>query len=580
MLDKIIVIGLIGIVFFVPVVVTDSTTVGFTLPKQLLAQVLLSIVILAWLVKGVKGTVPRGTHLKDGLGLSPKNRTVPILRTPLDMAIIVFLVFVLASFRNTTNSAISLKGWTNIMGYVLLYYMVASNLKKDEHIRWIAGAIVLAGLFVSILGILEYMGFGIFKWEKPVTQQVQMWVTMGNSNAVAQYLIMVIPVALGIMLHSKNFKWMLVWACIISIMGSCLILTFAKGAWLGLAGALLFFVALNARKKVTVMVLVGIVAVLFITGLFVNGRLAQIFKEEEKDATFIGRVVMWQSSIRMLQVHPFLGSGLNNFYLLFPKYQVSKFNEVLPNRRPMQVHNDYIQLAVEVGILGLAAFLWIVVRYMKYGMSIIKSNGDKWLTSGLVCGIIALLIHSLTDFGLQMPAPAMMMWVFMGITVAAGEKGKGTVPGKMDSPRRQGFLWIIYAIFIILVIRYSLMPFMAHLAYQRGNSLIMSGRIESAVKEYEKAVRLDDSLTDGYSTLGSVYAGQGLYAQAIEELKKSIQIDNYNIEARISLAGVHRRLGEYDKSIQELKFVIDVNPNLTLARDLLEMVSKEAKRAP
>lgn len=431
MLDKIIIIGLIGIVFFVPVVVTDSTTVGFTLPKQLLAQVLLSIVILAWLVKGIGISLTGGTpvlpgggnSLQEGRGHSP---VLPggggYLRTPLDMAIIVFVIFVLASFRNTTNSAISLKGFTNIMGYVLLYYMVASNLKKDEHIRWMAGAIVLAGLFVSILGILEYMGFGIFKWEKPVTQQVQMWVTMGNSNAVAQYLIMVIPVAIGIMLYSKNFKWMIVWSCVIAILITCLILTFTKGAWLGLSGALLFFVALNARKKITVMVLVGVVAVLFITGLFANGRLTQIFREEDKDATFSGRVAMWQSSIKMIQVHPFLGSGLNNFYLLFPKFQVSKFNEVLPNRRPMQVHNDYIQLAVEVGILGLAAFLWILVRYMKYGMSIIKSNRDKWLTSGLVCGIIALLIHSLTDFGLQMPTPAMMMWAFMGITVAVGEK--------------------------------------------------------------------------------------------------------------------------------------------------------------
>lgn len=141
--------------------------------------------------------------------------------------------------------------------------------------------------------------------------------------------------------------------------------------------------------------------------------------------------------------------------------------------------------------------------------------------------------------------------------------------------RKNFFLWVSYTIFIILVIKYSLMPFMAHLAYQRGNSLIMNGRLKSAVKEYEKAVRLDNSLTDGHSTLGSVYAEDGRYDKAIEELKKAIQIDNYNIEARISLAGVHRRLGEYDKSIQELKFVIGINPNLILARSLLEMVSKE-----
>ena len=143
------------------------------------------------------------------------------------------------------------------------------------------------------------------------------------------------------------------------------------------------------------------------------------------------------------------------------------------------------------------------------------------------------------------------------------------------SHRKYNRFWLGYIIFVILVIRYSLMPFMAHLAYQRGNRLIMSGRIESAVKEYEKAVRLDNSLTDGHSTLGSVYAGQGLYDKAIEELKKSIQIDNYNIEAHISLAGVHRRLGEYDKSIKELEFVIRINPNLTLAKSLLEIVHKE-----
>ena len=140
---------------------------------------------------------------------------------------------------------------------------------------------------------------------------------------------------------------------------------------------------------------------------------------------------------------------------------------------------------------------------------------------------------------------------------------------------RKNLLICSYIIFVILVLKYSLMPFFAHIAYQRGNSLIMSGRIESAIKEYEKAVRLDNSLTEGHSTLGSVYAEQGFYDKAIEELKKAIQIDNYHIEAHISLAGVHRRLGEYDKSIQELEFVIGINPNLTLAKSLLEMVSKE-----
>lgn len=125
------------------------------------------------------------------------------------------------------------------------------------------------------------------------------------------------------------------------------------------------------------------------------------------------RVLVWKDELRLLYDYPWLGTGLGTFGIVFKKYQASSLNYWFD-----QAHNDYLQFSVELGLLGFLAFFgpifWLLIRMMRSFMND-PSRFRASVTLGCIGGSFALLVHSFTDFNLQIPANAMIFAVILGI---------------------------------------------------------------------------------------------------------------------------------------------------------------------
>ena len=133
------------------------------------------------------------------------------------------------------------------------------------------------------------------------------------------------------------------------------------------------------------------------------------------------RVDYWKAGLGMLRDYPVFGSGLGTFGTLYAKYKL------LQGRETQLAHNNYLQVWIEMGILGIVSFLWLWIAFLRRGWKLINrlriTGSDEFscyrlpaaVVIGCYAGVVAFLIHSLVDFDLYVPGIAMNVWLFLGL---------------------------------------------------------------------------------------------------------------------------------------------------------------------
>jgi O-antigen ligase len=114
---------------------------------------------------------------------------------------------------------------------------------------------------------------------------------------------------------------------------------------------------------------------------------------------------------------PVLGWGMGSFPVVYPQFR-SFYTNFFVN----QAHDDYLQLLVEMGLLGFATMIWfVIIVYRRAFRKIANWTSDVSGATALACllGCTGILVHSALDFNLQIPANAALFYVFC--TLAAAE---------------------------------------------------------------------------------------------------------------------------------------------------------------
>jgi O-antigen ligase len=126
-----------------------------------------------------------------------------------------------------------------------------------------------------------------------------------------------------------------------------------------------------------------------------------------------GRISIWENALHLVRDYPLTGAGLGTFGLAFRHYQTGLVNFYVDH-----AHNDYLEFACDSGLLG-AALLFLPILYLLVRMIISFLDDPRRyrpaVTLGCIGSTLALLIHSATDFNLQIPANALIFAVMLGI---------------------------------------------------------------------------------------------------------------------------------------------------------------------
>jgi O-antigen ligase len=184
---------------------------------------------------------------------------------------------------------------------------------------------------------------------------------------------------------------------------------------------LLILIAGSFRQLIKRTVAVGVI-VTSITGIIlVNFLLKNILwlrLVASDPESIIGRIQLMKNAWAMIKAHPLLGVGLNNFTesMMFfdPSGIMAKLFPLVP------VHNIYLLIAAETGLLGLAAFLFLLWRAWRGSWLLIPKlpRFEALLCLGMIGGLITLIIHGLSDLVFRLDATLAIFWLFLSLIMA------------------------------------------------------------------------------------------------------------------------------------------------------------------
>jgi len=293
----------------------------------------------------------------------------------------------------------------------ILFYIVVANVAAEPKGRnvvlWSLG---LATLSVSLLGIYQWFtGFGIAEpgWLSAEHRRVTAMFT--SPNAVGLYLGPVVALYAGWLLAElKNKKHAALKAAVLLLAILAIAGTSSQGTLLGLAAAAAFLAFFGWSKKWTAaLLLLATVAVLALPAT----RSAAWSLVTFRDPAGQNRLELLRMSQEYLTSSPsrfLLGGGI----LGFAKIQ-NQLRDPLRLEPLLYPHNIIFNFWLEIGLLGLVAFGWLVVIFFKTGFQ--RGVKKDWLKLGIMAAMVAIMTHGLVDVPYFKNDLAVLFWVIIAL---------------------------------------------------------------------------------------------------------------------------------------------------------------------
>ncbi|MDI3480562.1 MAG: hypothetical protein PWQ97_217 [Tepidanaerobacteraceae bacterium] len=348
-------------------------------------------------------------------------------------AIVPALAFVIVAALAAVFSVIrgdSLKTLPLYAAYFMVFYSSAILLKDKAILKTALLFQILSALLLSLYGIYQYFFIKIptaIAWvdvKQFPELSTRVYATLENPNVLAEYLALSIPVVLGVLMGSKSAIRKLIFFIILIVLLICLVLTFSRGAWLGLALALVVFAALKEPRLLVWLILLGFISPLFMPSVVIN-RVASIGSLEDSSNAF--RVTIWIAAIRMIKDYWItgVGLGLTAFSRVYRDYMIA-------GTPALHAHNLYLEIGIEMGIAGLLTFIWMIIASFSSAMNCIKNdNWHSFVLAGVVAALAGHLLHGMFDYVWFSPRIVMEFWMFLGMMSALPSKEEALNKGEM-----------------------------------------------------------------------------------------------------------------------------------------------------
>lgn len=322
---------------------------------------------------------------------------------------------------------------------LLFYVMLISTLRGEKAVWRMVNAFVLLGVAVSVFAIYHYFFIGITEDTGGVRRMLGIY---HSPNALGLFLGRVAPVALaaGLGMRGRAFgggplsvrikAWTEGlgpgWPYLVAVplIGASLLLSFSRGAWLGVVMAFALIAAFRGRRTMLATAGAAVAALAAAVPFLGLGRLVSEVTAEE-------RVYVWQAALKMIADRPLTGVGLDNFL-----YYYRDGGYMLPQAwaEPdiSHPHNIVLDFWTRLGVLGLAALFFLQVSFWRRGLRLyraLRASSLRFVALGLMASMADFLVHGLLDNSYFLIDLAIVFWLTYGLLEVIE---KETAPGGIE----------------------------------------------------------------------------------------------------------------------------------------------------
>jgi tetratricopeptide (TPR) repeat protein/O-antigen ligase len=460
-----------------------------------------------------------------------------------------------------------------------VFVVVVNVYRSPGQIKRLLGIVVFIGAGVALLALAQNL-WGNGK----IYQLIPTWNGKAcsgpfiNHSHYGQFMNLSIGAAFGLLLiklheHFQNrevtlpavaarlgqsnmfFVWYL--SAFIIVGGATIFVSLTRGGMLSLlaAGAFTALVITSSRHLksqtwIMAMMAVGVfVCVLYIGFEAVHERLADL----GTPASYENRWEIIENSLPLTAKFALLGTGLGTFEYVYPMYDVSTNPKVA-----VYAENEYLQMLTETGLIGfhLLAIFAVIIGYAYY-RCLKRTNPADHLSSGinhglavrvaafgLGFGLLAVMIHSFSDFGQHLPANACLSAIFCGLLINISPSGitkKQTAPVAVSERIR--------------VLRLAVLLMVAGVC---AWALFETNQARRAENHWNHARQIEKTLEQKQGKKG----GSTEYSRLIAQAAAAVRYQPDNIKYRYELNGYIQQMrqrdynenktDDYKKSVREI----------------------------
>ncbi|MCJ7784561.1 MAG: O-antigen ligase family protein, partial [Desulfobacterales bacterium] len=367
---------------------------------------------------------PKTYGLRSALSLQPSSLSFPLSFFPFATQIELFK-------------------WLTFAG-LFIFLLYWKPFEEDHRIKTqLIIVILLVGIAESLYGMFEFFSGHRYILHLNASSLVSSVTgTFINRNAFAGYLLMVIPLSIGFLFSREatrraGFEG---WRHRLSTLdGKTLLIAFGimimilgllfSASRMGIVSLLLSFSLMalllggsqRGRRFSGQSILILGLALIWALWIGLDAVISRFFAVSED---FEMRWDIWTDTFKILKDFPIFGSGLGTFHQIFPIYRSFHIRGLVTH-----AENDFLQLASEVGLLGIGLLIVLFVTLFYKAISGIRSlsfrDGGRYIGAGGMVGILALMFHSIVERNLQIPANAFLfifIWALV-LRMSLSEKG-------------------------------------------------------------------------------------------------------------------------------------------------------------
>jgi O-antigen ligase len=296
---------------------------------------------------------------------------------------------------------------------LFLFFAIVNNVRDLKDVKILLLAFLVTIGFFSVLGLINYFAF-----EPSLGTRLKFPYLRTNVNRFSKFYDIIIPINFALILITNN-KIKKAFFCLILLLSfSTVLFMQTRGSYIVIFFALLAIAFVYRRKLLIFLLIIPLLVVIMMPSNMIT-RAQEMLKFG--DYLKLGGVLnkrtnAWKGAVRIIKENPVLGLGVgkSNFGTTAKKFNDLKISVD-------HAHNTYLQIAVELGLIGLTAFLWLFGSVFYHGIkgycSLPRNDGRAILIFGILCGISALLAHGFIDYFYKHEA-FYTLWVIVALLFA------------------------------------------------------------------------------------------------------------------------------------------------------------------
>jgi len=366
------------------------------------SDILLGIVVIVYLIKLI---YEKDTRKRFFYGIKD------MFSSTLNICILILLGIMLLSTFYALEKNLALSESARFLTYVFIFFVIKYEFNTKKLVKNLLKCYIFTATLLSIFGIIQF--FTRIGLDKKFVEHyaagysvVKIAATMFNPNAYSAFLILIIFPVVMLTIYEKNKKTKSMYAIISILLFVNIIMTYSRNAQLGVCIGAVVLCVIYSYKLIIAFGVVGIFT------LFMPSVLDTV-RALTNTARNASRIKLWKTAIMMIKEHPILGVGNGNYISRYDEY-VNKYKGLSYNaytRYP--AHNSYLKIESELGIVGIASFLAILVTSLFRVRKLFTTTEDNFIKAfymGAFASMIAFYFMNISDNLFFVPMATTYFW--------------------------------------------------------------------------------------------------------------------------------------------------------------------------